>query len=362
MMSGLLSNLAFLSTPSARRATFVCRLFGAPVLGFLSTPSARRATRPLCRKITLPRDFYPRPPRGGRPSTRRWIPGYSLFLSTPSARRATGHTDGPAPPQSISIHALREEGDTTTLVESLSRLYISIHALREEGDDKAIHTQYNRRYFYPRPPRGGRPNNPAERLIQLRISIHALREEGDAASARFRSAMTVFLSTPSARRATHRLQPFNALRLLFLSTPSARRATRQARSPPAWSDYFYPRPPRGGRRERASRPRCGCPNFYPRPPRGGRQTIADLLLMFGKFLSTPSARRATSTALTAARTTVEFLSTPSARRATFTKITGATAYNYFYPRPPRGGRHGYACRFPWPGKISIHALREEGDQ
>ena len=242
--------------------------------------------------------------------------------------------------------------------------------------------------------------------------------------------MTVFLSTPSARRATHRLQPFNALRLLFLSTPSARRATRQARSPPAWSDYFYPRPPRGGRRERASRPRCGCPNFYPRPPRGGRQTIADLLLMFGKFLSTPSARRATapcrhpsdrpnnfyprpprggrhgedrvpailpdisihalreegdfrmppslyhsipflstpsarratSTALTAARTTVEFLSTPSARRATFTKITGATAYNYFYPRPPRGGRHGYACRFPWPGKISIHALREEGDQ
>ena len=37
-----------------------------------------------------------------------------LFLSTPSARRATGMPLGVEPSQQISIHALREEGDTST--------------------------------------------------------------------------------------------------------------------------------------------------------------------------------------------------------------------------------------------------------
>ena len=34
---------------------------------------------------------------------------------------------------------------------------------------------------------------------------------------------------------------------------------------------------------------------------------------------------------------------------------------YFYPRPPRGGRHLEALRVILGGEISIHALREEGD-
>ena len=58
-------------------------------------------------------------------------------------------------------------------------------------------------------------------------------------------------------------------------------------------------------------------NFYPRPPRGGRH---------------------------------------------FVQCADDSIYHDFYPRPPRGGRH-IAC----PGGeiavfISIHALREEGDQ
>ena len=58
----------------------------------------------------------------------------ALFLSTPSARRATrggcriGHIAG-----SISIHALREEGDAGGLFLHTG-IRISIHALREEGD------------------------------------------------------------------------------------------------------------------------------------------------------------------------------------------------------------------------------------
>ena len=66
------------------------------VVLFLSTPSARRATRARCKQ---------------RASNR--------FLSTPSARRAT--TSALPSPQKagISIHALREEGDTVCLPLSL---------------------------------------------------------------------------------------------------------------------------------------------------------------------------------------------------------------------------------------------------
>ena len=36
----------------------------------------------------------------------------------------------------ISIHALREEGDTVEWAKNLGIYQISIHALREEGDSK----------------------------------------------------------------------------------------------------------------------------------------------------------------------------------------------------------------------------------
>ena len=59
---------------------------------------------------------------------------------------------------------------------------------------------------------------------RLQISIHALREEGDAAHAVRLIAAGLFLSTPSARRATNRLE-YEVVGHGFLSTPSARRAT-----------------------------------------------------------------------------------------------------------------------------------------
>ena len=146
---------------------------------FLSTPSARRATlKPVC------------------------SPGRVLFLSTPSARRATSWSRGHPLWCGISIHALREEGDQQWRTVALATGEISIHALREEGDipkcgtlggeREFLSTPSARRatvdgpisvqlveflstpsarratlhpggrcrscgYFYPRPPRGGRP-------------------------------------------------------------------------------------------------------------------------------------------------------------------------------------------------------------
>ena len=61
---------------------------------------------------------------------------------------------------------------------------------------------------------------------------------------------------------------------------------------------------------------CRCVHFYPRPPRGGR---------------------------------------PGAGRQSWLQ-------GYFYPRPPRGGRRILPdLKGTTSEKISIHALREEGD-
>ena len=79
----------------------------------------------------------------------------------------------------ISIHALREEGDLTRTRRPPRWQSISIHALREEGDGR----------------RGAL-------LVANGISIHALREEGDSEGRAFFYPLKLFLSTPSARRAT----------------------------------------------------------------------------------------------------------------------------------------------------------------
>ena len=124
------------------------------------------------------------------------------FLSTPSARRATVQDVSRAKSSVISIHALREEGDCLTRILS---------------SDFA--------YFYPRPPRGGRRDVVRVGDVRLQISIHALREEGDNQGILCCRGGQIFLSTPSARRATRLWGALDDL-----------------------DGDFYPRPPRGGRR------------------------------------------------------------------------------------------------------------------
>ena len=82
-----------------------------------------------------------------------------------------------------------------------------------------------------------------------------------------------------------------------------------------------------------------CPRtyFYPRPPRGGRLGVIGQYGHRLIFLSTPSARRATTSA-SPIEGKKQFLSTPSARRATKNNL-----------------------RIGGVRRISIHALREEGD-
>ena len=146
---------------------------------FLSTPSARRATVLRVAGSAVHQNFYPRPPRGGRPQS--MLEGISpvLFLSTPSARRATPCTTNHRSLCVISIHALREEGDMTgRLVDMSFSLFLSTPSARRATPSIAK-SGNQRQNFYPRPPRGGRHKKRPKHRAPGRISIHALREEGD---------------------------------------------------------------------------------------------------------------------------------------------------------------------------------------
>ena len=79
-----------------------------------------------------------------------------------------------------------------------------------------------------------------------------------------------------------------------------------------------------------------------------------------KFLSTPSARRATNDGT--GQGGLNHISIHALREegGATRAPTSAPSCN-FYPRPPRGGRRWQALPSAWTWKISIHALREEGD-
>ena len=125
--------------------------------GSRAQPSARRVTQAGSHQRQGQEDFYPRPPRGGRREQTNGgvadccISIHALreegdllaeplcadvivFLSTPSARRATRYDENGEAYLEISIHALREEGDRLARRFCESLCIISIHALREEGD------------------------------------------------------------------------------------------------------------------------------------------------------------------------------------------------------------------------------------
>ena len=112
-------------------------------------------------------DFYPRPPRGGRRKLVNAKVCKRQFLSTPSARRATVAQPMLCAAIKISIHALREEGDTAADAPGGELAAISIHALREEGDAAGTCRAAIAADFYPRPPRGGRQQKQRQNLYFL---------------------------------------------------------------------------------------------------------------------------------------------------------------------------------------------------
>ena len=286
---------------------------------------------------TKPRNFYPRPPRGGRRHVAPDGPRHAVisihalreegdaelcrrhegpfrFLSTPSARRATAAVRQQSRGDAISIHALREEGDPGRCPHRLRSSPISIHALREEGDSFLSPFAWTWRNFYPRPPRGGRRGG------EYRMSDRH-----------------IFLSTPSARRATH---PFT--------------------TPASSAIYFYPRPPRGGRLAGHAAGVVPLADFYPRPPRGGRrdQNHKDIRRYVISIHALREEGDSPGNITTAGESNFYPRPPRGGRRASMLRTSRC---GYFYPRPPRGGRHAAHPPLLRIHAISIHALREEGD-
>ena len=199
-------------------------------------------------------------------------------------------------------------------MEHQRALAISTHALREEGDGLAARNSNNGTTFLPTPSARRATVDARPANTDPSISTHALREEGDPAGRRSPSGPGQFLPTPSARRAT--LCCGILYRHASISTHALRKEGDCRRRA-------------GGRRGR---------DFYPRPPRGGRPSGTCSISGMGKFLPTPSARRATRRQfLRAAR---ELISTHALREEG----------DLHPPRPHRRPAH-----------ISTHALREEGD-
>ena len=282
----------------------------------------------------------------------------------------------------ISIHALREEGDDAATLTLRARVAFLSTPSARRATRSANRSGAGARDFYPRPPRGGRPYQQGLERFWSRISIHALREEGDQKRQQERGGGKGFLSTPSARRATLPARSRTILEQNFYPRPP-RGGRRESSRLRARGRDFYPRPPRGGRLIDGLEIALRIIDFYPRPPRGGRRWQGLYEFEVDKFLSTPSARRATENvrishdglriSIHALREEgdkislahnlylLKFLSTPSARRATFAVLSMQSEESHFYPRPPRGGRHSEAVSAECIHYISIHALREEGD-
>ena len=211
------------------------KLWRCPIRGenwFLSVPSAGRVTGCTSRASGGRAYFYPRPPRGGRPQCISGQPETRRFLSTPSARRATTDAGG-STETGLFLSTPSARRATLCLVVTFHFRDISIHALREEGDTLQSKSTERLFDFYPRPPRGGR------RAQHGRLSTR----------------MRTFLSTPSARRATRQI--FHRAVGELISIHALREeGDLTAFNAGALHFNFYPRPPRGGRLDAVGCGRC----------------------------------------------------------------------------------------------------------
>ena len=174
---------------------------------------------------------------------------------------------------------------------------------------------YPQRYFYPRPPYGGR------RLVSIR---------------RFVS-------------------------MIFLSTSPVWGTTTHFPTLPSPHSYFYPRPPYGGRLRPGDRGQHVFPISIHVPRMGDDHFGTHLPKSTHKFLSTSPVWGTTAAGAVLSADVSRFLSTSPVWGTTAVELVRQVR-PHFYPRPPYGGRrnhHGDGLRHV---VISIHVPRMGDDQ
>ena len=287
-----LTAITFLSTSSARRTTLdMSSCSPTPSRLFLSTSSARRTTRESGVRNSM--DVF-LSTSSARRTTMDSFAGFGkwmIFLSTSSARRTTTVDYAK---MSYNIFLSTSSARRTTQMQAdldVDVIFISIHVLREEDDRQGRPLRSSQVYFYPRPPRGGRPGAARPRCPGQDISIHVLREEDDYSLCSLPTGSEISIHvlreeddgcilSPSTRQTVisiHVLREEDDLyrinrgsyTIQFLSTSSARRTTRKSVVAAADVDISIHVLREEDDRRRNSRRNRGY-HFYPRPPRGGR--------------------------------------------------------------------------------------------
>ncbi len=125
----------------------------------------------------------------------------------------------------ISIHALREEGDGVRYGVHRRDRHFYPRPPRGGRRSKKLSAGQGPENFYPRPPRGGRPFYSFPQPARLVYFYPRPPRGGRPFWLLLDAVIQVFLSTPSARRATSSPSALHSTSQVFLSTPSARRAT-----------------------------------------------------------------------------------------------------------------------------------------
>ena len=138
-----------------------------------------RATIDSSRLAARWQNFNPRPPWGGRLNPDIASNGYYNFNPRPPWGGRRSVFSALRLLKSISIHALRGEGDNYSYLLLSIFFNISIHALRGEGDHICLINK-NKIQKFQSTPSVGRATLLGLRLQKAySISIHALRGEGD---------------------------------------------------------------------------------------------------------------------------------------------------------------------------------------
>ena len=306
-------------------------------------------------------NFYPRPPRGGRPGRFSRPVLKNIFLSTSPAWGTTHRASGGRHGDRISIHVPRVGDDASSVTASILCKY-DFYPRPPRGGRRppAGFARPALLYFYPRPPRGGRRT---ERV-----------EEGTA---------TEFLSTSPAWGTTSLSQTPLPLSAISIHVPRVGDDTAAALFTLTFLN-FYPRPPRGGRLYIADNADPALAKFLSTSPAWGTTSACKSCLSWPEtflstspawgtthdcwckwlneetFLSTSPAWGTTNTG-GEAKHTLTFLSTSPAWGTTRNILLSSRRTGNFYPRPPRGGRRGRARAVQLPAGISIHVPRVGDD-
>ena len=128
-------------------------------------------------------------------------------------------------------------------------------------------------------------------------------------------------------------------RCLFLSTPSARRATKRRPGIISCCGDFYPRPPRGGRlHHRVGQDAVVLISIHALREEGDEE-LEQKKTEQARFLSTPSARRATQKFWKRLRRYIISIHALREEGDVYWPNDSTNIFD-FYPRPPRGGRRG----------------------